>query len=268
MLEGAPLAEAAARFGYSPSALASLVRDFRAGKLALLAEPGRPPGSKSAPKKNAARSRVIELRRQGLSVYEIAARLAAEGTPLNRTGVGQILAEEGFGRLLRHPASLRPASARPRPGGPRTCPPPGSSTSPPSPPPPAPGSPGCCWPSPTWSPSTCPPWPAKPATPARKSSPPSPGCCPCWPSSSPPPGASATPATCPAIPPAPCSPGWRSCRRSPRSPAVSLRPPALPAAAAPRWPPPSAANAARPAASLATRVAYPDCQHDVAVAGE
>src|SRR6266700_29929 len=42
VLEGAPLAEAAARFGYSPSALASLVRDFRAGKLALLAEPGRP----------------------------------------------------------------------------------------------------------------------------------------------------------------------------------------------------------------------------------
>src|SRR6266571_755213 len=110
--EGAPLGEAAARFGYTRAALASLVRDFRAGKLALFAEPGRP-GRKSAPKKNAARSRVIELRRQGLSVYEIAARLAAEGTPLNRTGVGQILAEEGFGRLLRHPepeASISPAT--------------------------------------------------------------------------------------------------------------------------------------------------------------
>ena len=32
-------------------------------------------------------------------------RLAAEGTPLNRTGVGQILTEEGFGRLLRGPAA-------------------------------------------------------------------------------------------------------------------------------------------------------------------
>ena len=34
--------------------------------------------------------------------------------PLNRTGVGQILAEEGFGRLLRHPepeASISPATA-------------------------------------------------------------------------------------------------------------------------------------------------------------
>jgi len=113
VLEGAPLAEAAARFGYSPSALASLVRDFRAGKLELFAEPGRP-GRKSAPKKDAARGRAVELRRQGLSVHEISARLAAEGRPLNRTGVGQILAEEGFGRLLRHPepeASISPATA-------------------------------------------------------------------------------------------------------------------------------------------------------------
>jgi transposase-like protein len=112
VLEGTPLAQAAARFGYSPSALASLVRDFRAGKLALFAEAGRP-GRKSAPRKNAARSQIIELRRQGLSVYEISARLAAAGTPLNRTGVGQILTEEGFGRLLRHPepeASISPAT--------------------------------------------------------------------------------------------------------------------------------------------------------------
>src|SRR4249920_1728637 len=112
VLEGAPLTEAAARFGYSPSALASLVRDFRAGKLALFTEPGRP-GRKSAPKKDAARGRVAELRRQGLPVYEISTRLTAEGTPLNRTGVGQILAEEGFGRLLRHPepeASISPAT--------------------------------------------------------------------------------------------------------------------------------------------------------------
>src|SRR5712691_170061 len=113
VLERAPLHEAAARFGYTRSALASLVRDFRAGKLALFAEPGRP-GRKSAPRKDAARGRVIELRRAGLSVYEISARLAAEGTPLNRTGVGQLLAEEGFGRLLRHPepeASISPATA-------------------------------------------------------------------------------------------------------------------------------------------------------------
>src|SRR5439155_24001109 len=60
-----------------------------------------------------ARGRVIGLRRQGLSTYEISARLAAEGTPLNRTSVGEVLAEEGFGRLVRRPepeASISPAT--------------------------------------------------------------------------------------------------------------------------------------------------------------
>jgi hypothetical protein len=50
----------------------------------------------------------------GHSTYEISGRLAAEGTPLNRTSVGEILAEEGFGRLLRRPepaASISPATA-------------------------------------------------------------------------------------------------------------------------------------------------------------
>jgi len=79
----------------------------------MFAPPAKP-GPKSAPAKDRARARVVELRRQGLSVYEISSRLRAEATPLNRTGVGQILAEEGFGRLLRGPAptaSTSPATA-------------------------------------------------------------------------------------------------------------------------------------------------------------
>ncbi len=46
-------------------------------------------------------------------MYEISRALAAEGTPLNRTGVGEILAEEGFGRLVRGPepdVSVNPAT--------------------------------------------------------------------------------------------------------------------------------------------------------------
>ncbi len=103
LVEGVSLAEAADRFGYTRWTLASLVRDYRAGRLTLLAEPGKP-GRKAAPQTDTARARVVELRREGLSVYEISARLGDEGTPLNRTGVGEILTEEGFGRLLRHPA--------------------------------------------------------------------------------------------------------------------------------------------------------------------
>jgi transposase len=113
-VDGLSYEQAGARFGYTRWAMINLVREHRAGKLELFAaprKPGPPPGA--APAKDRARGRVIELRRQGLSTYEISARLAAEGTPLNRTGVGEILAEEGFGRLVRRPepaASISPAT--------------------------------------------------------------------------------------------------------------------------------------------------------------
>jgi hypothetical protein len=149
------VAEAGARAGYTRASMASLLREFRAGRLELFAAPGKP-GPKTAPAKDRARARVTELRRAGLSAYEISARLRAGGTPLNRTGVGQILAEEGFAGCCaarRRP----PAPARPPPAATRSCPGPPSSTSLPSPPAPRPGSPGCCSRCLTWYPWTCPP---------------------------------------------------------------------------------------------------------------
>ena len=113
LYEGLPLREAADATGYTRDALASLARDLRAGKLTIFAPPGVP-GRKSAPRKDAARGRVIELRRAGLSVYEISARLTSEGTPLGRSAVSDILREEGFGRLIRGPApgaSTSPATS-------------------------------------------------------------------------------------------------------------------------------------------------------------
>jgi transposase len=113
-VDGLTHEQAGQRFGYTRWTMVNLVREHRAGKLALFApprKPGPPPGV--APAKDRARGRVIQLRRQGLSTYEISARLATEGTPLNRTSVGEILGEEGFGRLLRHPdpaASAAPAT--------------------------------------------------------------------------------------------------------------------------------------------------------------
>ena len=113
LFEGASLQQAADATGYTRDALASLVRDLRAGRLTVFAPPGTP-GRKSAPKKDAARGQVIQLRRDGLSVYEISTRLTREGTPLGRTAVSGILREEGFGRLLRDPApevSTSPATS-------------------------------------------------------------------------------------------------------------------------------------------------------------
>jgi hypothetical protein len=114
-VDGLTYQQAADRFGYTRWAMVNLVREHRAGKLGLFApprKPGPPPGV--APAKQRVRGRVIQLRRQGLSTYEISARLAAEHTPLNRTSVAEILTEEGFGRLLRGPApaeSTAPATA-------------------------------------------------------------------------------------------------------------------------------------------------------------
>ena len=113
-VDGLTHAQAGEKFGYTRWGMVNLVREYRAGALDLFAparKPGPPPGV--APAKDRARGRVIELRRQGLSTYEISARLAVEGTPLNRTGVAEILTEEGFGRLLRRPepeASINPAT--------------------------------------------------------------------------------------------------------------------------------------------------------------
>jgi hypothetical protein len=77
------------------------------------------PGPKRAPAKQVARPRVLELRRAGHSIDEIAAALADEGTPLNRTGIAEVITDAGLPRLPRRPAHARgtPRPARlPRAG--------------------------------------------------------------------------------------------------------------------------------------------------------
>ncbi len=95
----------ASRFGYTPASVQSMARDFRAGRRDFFTD--TKPGPKSAPAKDAARARIIELRRTGRSAYEISQILAAEGTKLNRTGVAEVLAEEGFPRLWPRPHAER-----------------------------------------------------------------------------------------------------------------------------------------------------------------
>jgi hypothetical protein len=115
-VEGATAREAAERFGYAPSTLVAAVRDFDLDPARFFVE--RRPGPRRAPAKEAARAAVVRLRRAGLSVPEIAERLAGSETPLNRTGVWEILREEGFERLAPRPPSARGEGLREHP--PRT----------------------------------------------------------------------------------------------------------------------------------------------------
>ncbi|MGH3577104.1 MAG: hypothetical protein ACRDU0_06060, partial [Mycobacterium sp.] len=113
LYEGERAEEAAARAGWSTATLRSAVRDFRAGRTGFFLNPR--PGPTRAPAKNAARARIIELRRAGHSATEIAEALSDTATPLNRTGVAEVLAEAGFPRLPVRPPGERGAPFRDHP---------------------------------------------------------------------------------------------------------------------------------------------------------
>src|SRR6266498_2322478 len=114
-LEGATAAQAAARFGYAESSVQAMVRDFRRGDRAFFAQ--RRPGPRVAPAKQAARDQVLRLRAAGHSITEITQALATT-TPLNRTGVWELLSEEGYERLPTRPTGQRGGPRRDHP--PRT----------------------------------------------------------------------------------------------------------------------------------------------------
>jgi len=114
--EKVPAKEAAERFGYSPASFRVLAHKFRK-------DPHRefflPPqkGPKAAPKKSRVRERVIALRKQNLSIYDISRALKSEGEQLSAVAVSLILKEEGFARLPRRRDEDRPGVVGPRAAG-------------------------------------------------------------------------------------------------------------------------------------------------------
>jgi transposase len=106
-LEGQTAATVAERFGYTTGSVQAMVRDFRNGDTDLFVT--RRPGPRTAPAKQAAHDQVLRLRAQGLSVTDIADALAGTDTPLNRTGVWELLRDEGFERLAPRPPGARGA---------------------------------------------------------------------------------------------------------------------------------------------------------------
>ena len=140
LYEGLSAQQAADRAGWSQATLRSAVRDFRAGKTGFFINPR--PGPTRAPAKRAARERILELRRAGHSAVEISEALADTPTPLNRTGVAEVLAEAGFPRLPVRPSAERGVPLRDHPAVPN------ASTSPSWARGSRPKQPGCYWPSP------------------------------------------------------------------------------------------------------------------------
>jgi hypothetical protein len=114
VVEGLPGPEVAERFGYTYGSFRVLVHHFRKDpdRCFFLASDK---GPHVAPKKQALRDRVIALRKQSLSIYDISRTLAAQDQPISPVAVDQILKEEGFARLPRRDDQDRPLTAHPLP---------------------------------------------------------------------------------------------------------------------------------------------------------
>jgi DDE family transposase len=107
-----PSTEAARRFGYTPGSFRVLVHQFRQNpRRDFFLKPAK--GPRSAPKTDPVRDRVIALRKENLSIYDISRNLAHEGHPLSPVSVAQILRDEGFARLPRRADDERPPGSRP-----------------------------------------------------------------------------------------------------------------------------------------------------------
>jgi len=108
-VEGLSSAEAARRGGYTPGSFRVLVHHFRQNPdRAFFLPPAK--GPKTAPKRERSHDKVVALRKQNLSIYDISRALKREGEPLSPVAVSLILKQEGFARLPRRQDEERPAA--------------------------------------------------------------------------------------------------------------------------------------------------------------
>jgi hypothetical protein len=107
-----PSHEVARAFGYSAGAFRVLCHGFVRDPDPSFFISTRP-GPRSQPKKSAARSQIIALRKQNHSVYEISEALKEQKIPLSPTAVREVLKAEGFAPLPRRWDEERPQRPRP-----------------------------------------------------------------------------------------------------------------------------------------------------------
>src|SRR5580658_1690213 len=111
-VEGLRSAEAAARFGYTPGSFRSLVHQFRQNPQRSFFVPSQAE-SQHARRQQDTRQRVVALRKQNLSIYDISQTLRHEGLSLSPVAIDNILKQEGFARLPRRLDQERPPGTRP-----------------------------------------------------------------------------------------------------------------------------------------------------------
>jgi hypothetical protein len=99
-VDGRKPGEVAESFGYTPGSFHVLCHEFRQNPDRDFFLPLKK-GPKQAPKKDSATEKVVELRKQNMSMYEISRALGECGTPISPAHVANILKEEGFARLPR-----------------------------------------------------------------------------------------------------------------------------------------------------------------------
>jgi hypothetical protein len=111
-VEGLPSTETASRFGYTSGSFRVLCHQFRQDpKREFFLPPQK--GPQASPKTNPVREKVVALRKQNLSIYDISRVLEEAGQGLSPVGVSLILKEEGFARLPRRADEERMAGTRP-----------------------------------------------------------------------------------------------------------------------------------------------------------
>jgi len=106
-------ADAAARFGYTPGSFRVLCHEFRKDMdRSFFCSPTKPSGSRG---RGGVRDKIITLRKQNQSVYDIRAALADAGEKMSVAAISAILTDEGFARLPRRADDERPSRTCPTP---------------------------------------------------------------------------------------------------------------------------------------------------------
>lgn len=111
LVENVPGPEVAKRYGYTPGSLHQLLHQFRCQPTrqffveSLRSGPGQ--------RVNTIRQRIVHLRKQNQSVYDICEALKKEDISRTPAAVGKVLREEGFAKLPRRGDDERPPGTKP-----------------------------------------------------------------------------------------------------------------------------------------------------------